>query len=386
MDIIRCVRKRILSPPMDHPGTHYVKKYILRIGDTEFIVDQAVNSQQIQASCDVPWFTFITQKSIDDPSGNNLRADVELVDASHASDPRDKIFGVLGLVDLGEHHIVPEYTISSRHLVIGYYAYCLLAKKDICVMIEASRLRALEGMPSWAPSAQYDVSRNQHLIPHISNRQHDWLYKSKNFIDLYSRDHRPPPQYWEVHFNGVRDSESWDQRQCMKMACEWIPIQLGFESCCNSYAIIDSSTAAINLAAMHIMSFGSINFSETDIKRNGEVHMHILKARMSCMYLYANKCLLRPSDDRRRIHLSSFAAAPFTIALTNRVIRKISRKVQAGPNPEYACYNRSTMKPDSDFSLPLSLYAFILKTILRSSLTLPSPPRMPHIVVLNALE
>ncbi|KAF3809710.1 hypothetical protein GCG54_00005251 [Colletotrichum gloeosporioides] len=84
----------------------------LRVGDTEFIVDQTLSVQTVQAH-DIPWFTFITQKSVGHQSGNNLRTAVELVEASKASDPRDKIFGILGLIDSSEHHIAANYSISS---------------------------------------------------------------------------------------------------------------------------------------------------------------------------------------------------------------------------------------------------------------------------------
>ncbi|KAF5499516.1 Heterokaryon incompatibility protein 6, OR allele [Colletotrichum fructicola] len=130
----------------------------VRIGDTEFIVDHTVSSYAAHA-CHIPWFAFITRKSIGDQSGNNLRAAVEFVDASRASDPRDKIFGILGLIDSEEHQIAANYSISFRHLAIGYYAYCMLTKRDIRVLLHASGRRAPEGIPSWVPPAQYDVSR-----------------------------------------------------------------------------------------------------------------------------------------------------------------------------------------------------------------------------------
>ncbi|KAH0429234.1 hypothetical protein CcaCcLH18_08586 [Colletotrichum camelliae] len=160
----------------------------LRIGDTEFIVDQTASSDAAQAG-NMPWFTFITRKSIGYQSGNNLRAAVEFVDASRASDPRDKIFGVLGLIDSAEHRTAAAYSISFRHLVIGYYAYCLIAKKDIRVMFEASSSRSPEGMPSWAPPARYDVSNSVHIIPGIGYLRPDWLYGSKDFKEAYEKHH-----------------------------------------------------------------------------------------------------------------------------------------------------------------------------------------------------
>ncbi|KAF4809900.1 Heterokaryon incompatibility protein 6, OR allele [Colletotrichum siamense] len=163
----------------------------LRIGDTDLIVDQSVRA------CEIPWFDFITSKSMGNiVSGRHLQTAVELAGASRASDPRDKIFGVLGLVDVGKHQIAAEYSISCRHLAIGYYAYCLLAKKDLCVMIQASGVRAAEGMPSWAPRAEYDTSRN--------------VKRSAIFLQLFqsilhAERSGSSAQFFKVYFQAVRE-------------------------------------------------------------------------------------------------------------------------------------------------------------------------------------
>ncbi|KAF5521239.1 Heterokaryon incompatibility protein 6, OR allele [Colletotrichum aenigma] len=167
----------------------------LRVGDIEFIVDQAVCSQVVQA-CDMPWFAFITRKSIGDQSGNNLRAAVEFVDASRASDPRDKIFGILGLIDTGERRIVPAYSISFRHLVIGYYAYYLLTKRDLRVLFHASGRRAPEGMPSWAPPAQYDASGT-------INRGVVFLEVFQSILDAEKSG--SSVEFFKVYFQAVRE-------------------------------------------------------------------------------------------------------------------------------------------------------------------------------------
>ncbi|KAF4832826.1 Heterokaryon incompatibility protein 6, OR allele [Colletotrichum tropicale] len=286
------------------------KNITLRIGDIEFIVDQAVSSKAVQA-CDIPWFVFITRKAIDDCSGNNLRAAVEFVDASRASDPRDKVFGVLGLVDLGEHHIAPEYSISFRHLVIGYYAYFLLVIKDPCVLIKASGLRAPEGLPSWAPPTQDDASRNRHLIPSTRNRQFDWLWSLEDFTKAFSRDHSKNYR-GDFQGNGLEKfdcSTKSKNRTCLRVPRGWHhrhPRYAGeaeFDS--DWHATIDTSTGKLNLTAIHIMSFHDIAFSKAEIERNGEVYIHTLRAGRGTLHLYANECIFDPAEKTGKVHLFS---------------------------------------------------------------------------------
>ncbi|KAE9582350.1 hypothetical protein CGMCC3_g1676 [Colletotrichum fructicola] len=276
----------------------------VRIGDTEFIVDHTVSSYAAHA-CHIPWFAFITRKSIGDQSGNNLRAAVEFVDASRASDPRDKIFGILGLIDSEEHQIAANYSISFRHLAIGYYAYCMLTKRDIRVLLHASGRRAPEGIPSWVPPAQYDVSRSRRLIPSTSNLQLDWLCKCKDFIEAYSGHHECYlPE--EGGFKMIAKSACLTRHTCYKVACEWISYTFDpvwYETCWHSQAAIESSTGAFNLTAKHIMSFGNIDFSKAEIEKVGEVHVHALKAGTSTLYIYANECIIGPEDEPDKTHL-----------------------------------------------------------------------------------
>ncbi|KAK2772143.1 heterokaryon incompatibility protein het-6-like protein [Colletotrichum kahawae] len=272
----------------------------LRIGDTEFIVDQSVSSDAAQAS-NLPWLTFITRKSIGDQSGNNLRAAVEFVDASRASDPRDKIFGVLGLIDSAEHPIAAAYLISFRHLVIGYYAYCLLTKKDIRIMLHASSLRSPEGMPSWAPPAHYDVSKSVHIIPGTGDLRLDWLYRPKDFEEAYKKHHcNVSGVGYEMVVFG--ESQCGDTRTCLKLACGWVhETQSSFETCWHSHAAIDSSTGAIHLTAMHLLSFGI--FSTAEIEKKGKVYVHTLKAGTSTLFIYANESVINSADELDKLHL-----------------------------------------------------------------------------------
>lgn len=69
---------------------------------------------------------------------------------SKATDPRDKVFGVLGLVD-SKSSITPDYNISVQHVLTGIMAHALLNLRITEVLLRASGLAAPPSHPSWLP-------------------------------------------------------------------------------------------------------------------------------------------------------------------------------------------------------------------------------------------
>jgi hypothetical protein len=59
----------------------------------------------------------------------------------HSSDPRDKVFGILGLAQSDENAIRPNYTIPTQHAFTGIFAHCLVNLKDTGVLFTASGVR-----------------------------------------------------------------------------------------------------------------------------------------------------------------------------------------------------------------------------------------------------
>ncbi|KAF6815479.1 heterokaryon incompatibility protein het-6-like protein [Colletotrichum plurivorum] len=207
----------------------------LRIGDVEFIVDREVNFRMAGgvaaaplANHSLPWLQFITQRFIDGEGGNDLLSAVDLARQSRASDPRDKIFGLLDLVRSGGHDtLAPAYFISFRHLLLGYFAYCLLVKRDMRVLANAAGLSAAVGMPSWAPAVPGDGGAAPLTIPSLSDRPPDSLYELDDFVDAYMEHHhgggdipvRPD------HSLGRATARRWSPRDpgctCAKLGFDW---------------------------------------------------------------------------------------------------------------------------------------------------------------------
>ena len=99
-------------------------------------------------SSKVPWLDFLC-------NGSSLREKslfdvLNIALSSEASDPRDKLFGLLGLVspDMA-NDLAPDYSISMIHTYIGITSYCILNLKESCTFMAAAGSRSTQQCPSW---------------------------------------------------------------------------------------------------------------------------------------------------------------------------------------------------------------------------------------------
>ncbi|KAJ0416995.1 heterokaryon incompatibility protein-domain-containing protein [Aspergillus carlsbadensis] len=95
---------------------------------------------------DAKWFPF---------TGNDLLK--ILADGSHyeCSDPRDKVFAILGLMD--EKYIGPEYRIPVENVYVGIAAYLLKNWQVFDIMALAGQNRMVN-LPSWVPDWSQSLS------------------------------------------------------------------------------------------------------------------------------------------------------------------------------------------------------------------------------------
>ncbi|PQE27374.1 heterokaryon incompatibility HET-6 protein [Rutstroemia sp. NJR-2017a WRK4] len=112
-----------------------------------------------------PWVQFIGGTSFDEDS---LFQILRRTWQSKASDPRDKLFGILGLLrsqtdnsllamnahSSGSSKMVPNYQLSTLHTFIGFFAHILINLGVADVLMNASGLAALPGYPLWVPDWQ----------------------------------------------------------------------------------------------------------------------------------------------------------------------------------------------------------------------------------------
>jgi len=80
----------------------------------------------------------------------NLTDLVEKTAACGASDSRDRVFALLGLISESSF-LKPDYSLSASHVMIGVAAHCLLNEKSVNVLHWAAAATAEEDYPSWVP-------------------------------------------------------------------------------------------------------------------------------------------------------------------------------------------------------------------------------------------
>ncbi|PWY80880.1 HET-domain-containing protein [Aspergillus sclerotioniger CBS 115572] len=138
-------------------------RIIFRLGDTEFWVDSRTMprlSQRVWGwqSSNAPWVEHMTNGALPVRGTQDL---FSLTGRSEASDPRDKVFGVVGLFpdDLEDlATLVPDYSISVQHLLIGMFAFSIIREKRVILFLIAPGLSTTASQPSWVP----DWGRSKH--------------------------------------------------------------------------------------------------------------------------------------------------------------------------------------------------------------------------------
>ncbi|KAH7176176.1 phosphoribosylglycinamide synthetase [Dactylonectria macrodidyma] len=150
------------------------QRVIMRVGDVDFWADPAMSAH---FSSSVPgwnwerthaaWVQHISQGA---SSVKNLGELLWLTSLSRATDPRDRVFGLLGIMPelsvlkaapISDPNASPmprgglqaDYSLSCQHVFIGLFAYCLINMRQPNILYHASCLHSnVLNYPSWAPN------------------------------------------------------------------------------------------------------------------------------------------------------------------------------------------------------------------------------------------
>ncbi|KAL3431420.1 heterokaryon incompatibility protein-domain-containing protein [Aspergillus tetrazonus] len=125
------------------------RRYFSRV----WVIQELVLSQRaiirVCGTRPAPWMQHIAQKAV---PVQNILGVLRLVSKSQASDPRDKLFGVIGLYPDGASELPPDYSISVQHVFTGFFAYCIIRLKESHLFFRAAGLDTPESTPSWVPN------------------------------------------------------------------------------------------------------------------------------------------------------------------------------------------------------------------------------------------
>lgn len=153
------------------------KRVVMRIGDVDFWTDAgtpsttgsrnrgpnafATQSQFSQGNLNsatnlttmAPWFQHLSEGTLSTKDVTDLMA---LTRHAHCADPRDHLFGILGLLPLSEPDSDPlmtaDYSLSCQHVYIGLFAHMIIEKGLWPILTYRSNVRAdSSSRPSWVP-------------------------------------------------------------------------------------------------------------------------------------------------------------------------------------------------------------------------------------------
>ncbi|KAL8391847.1 hypothetical protein RB595_002160 [Gaeumannomyces hyphopodioides] len=129
----------------------------IRIRDMELIIDRPAQPTLLgdgQSSNEsdgpdwnatkAPWVAHATQGTVSDPI-----ALLQMVGLSRASDPRDKIFGIIGLLH-PSLSLIPDYSLSLLRARVGFAAHILLNGNAPEILLHPGP-RHMGQHPSWVP-------------------------------------------------------------------------------------------------------------------------------------------------------------------------------------------------------------------------------------------
>ncbi|UPK93210.1 hypothetical protein LCI18_004145 [Fusarium solani-melongenae] len=173
------------------------KQVTMPLGDLELWADHMTGRELASLTeepAPLPWMIHIAQ------GGNTNKNTFELVRdtwSMQASDPRDRLFGVLALSSDGDV-FQPDYSLSCRHIFGGFFAYYLLRHHRLEILSNAAGLSAPEGYASWMPdwktlnfSRVVSEDSSHQLAADAFDRWGSWMQQKEDYRrGWYAEDSR----------------------------------------------------------------------------------------------------------------------------------------------------------------------------------------------------
>ena len=137
------------------------RQVMIRIGDTEYWVDHQTSRDIVKVDHEwnwtrtaAPWFQYASQRSLGAEHQLNLLDVIRMTWGCQSADPRDRVFGILGFAQVGDAmpELHPNYSISTQHVFIGVFAYCLINLGESSVFTWASESQGRSQLLSWIPA------------------------------------------------------------------------------------------------------------------------------------------------------------------------------------------------------------------------------------------
>ncbi|KAK3372583.1 heterokaryon incompatibility protein-domain-containing protein [Podospora didyma] len=188
---------------------------VMRVGDVDFWADAAMSARL--SSClpgwswtttTAPWVQFAAQGAgvIDD-----ISALFSMTLHAQATDPRDRIFGLLGILpkdSTQKDRFQPDYSLSCQNVFLGFFAYCILTVGMPQILCHHAFAPILSKLPSWVPDWTLEKSWRDmftvlvnpdplKIATHIQSQPYhhpqsqSFVRRLKGPANQLIRDHRP---------------------------------------------------------------------------------------------------------------------------------------------------------------------------------------------------
>ncbi|KLU92549.1 hypothetical protein MAPG_11494 [Magnaporthiopsis poae ATCC 64411] len=164
------------------------RQVVVRIEDTDFFacgpqLEDFAKLGIMKGTWDTspaPWVQFVAKRSLNAEDMLNV---IRLTWKSDASDPRDRIFGILGLLADDKHlqsyydmhpttseNLRPDYGLSAQHVFTGFFAHVVAGRGYSQALCGAVGILGAGRMPTWIPDWQAPAGLRPRLFSEVERR------------------------------------------------------------------------------------------------------------------------------------------------------------------------------------------------------------------------
>jgi hypothetical protein len=149
MDVRDLLKRRYFSRLWVVQELILAPRVVLRFADVEFHSDGTTSGSLWKYRVyDTPWVQHASRGA---PLDLDLLQAMGLVASTACGDPRDRLFGVMGIISDTSWHLNPDYSIPVQHVFIGLFAHLLIAKAMPHLLAFGSGVAGPSSVPSWVP-------------------------------------------------------------------------------------------------------------------------------------------------------------------------------------------------------------------------------------------
>ncbi|KAK3319109.1 heterokaryon incompatibility protein-domain-containing protein [Apodospora peruviana] len=278
------------------------RQTVIRIGDVDFWTDstpwgtsgeQKANLESMQA----PWVRFLAQKTF---TATSIVGVLQTTAASKASDPRDKIFGLLSLVYLNDterRQWQPDYSIPPAHIFTGFFAHCIVnLQKLVFLFSSVGTDSAPSSSPSWVPD--WSTAESWQQLMNKTLPEAPAVVSLEGYTSL-------PTELW-----GQQNKHFWDWTYNGGAYRRW-----------NDEIAVCTDTGALSLNLTHICKIPTQPIPDTSRKRYG------ITGRHQNIYLVSDHALdriVQPGHDH--IFVLAYKNKPKPSKIANPIHRLFREK------------------------------------------------------------